>query len=219
MDALLDSFLHTLGPEGTLLLPLFNFDFTTGGTFDMSRTPSHMGALTELARVRSGTVRTGHPVYSFGIIGKHSARFELLNNFSGYGLDSPFALLRELNGKIAVLDIEEQGSMTFYHHVEEMCQVPYRFMKTFTGRYRGRDEVDQEASYAIYVRDLERGVVTKLNTLGERIWSEGLYRGDKPQVETGLRVVEANPLFDFVATLIAQGQARGYLYDIEGSAA
>jgi hypothetical protein len=42
--------------------------------------------------------------------------------------------------------------------------------------------------------------------------------GDKPQVNTGLRVVDANHLFDFVTALIAEGRARGYLYDIQEAA-
>jgi aminoglycoside 3-N-acetyltransferase len=109
VDDVLDSFRAAIGAEGTLLLPLFNFDFTTGTPFDISRTPSHMGALTEAARLRPETVRTGHPIYSFGVMGKQASGFTRVNNVSGYGPDSPFALLRALNGKIAVLDIEGAG--------------------------------------------------------------------------------------------------------------
>src|ERR1700679_3715499 len=62
-EIVLDSFLEALGPDGTLLLPLFNFDFTTGVAFDIRNTPSQMGALTEAGRRRPGAVRTGHPIY------------------------------------------------------------------------------------------------------------------------------------------------------------
>lgn len=57
VETILDSFLHTLGENGTLLLPLFNFDFCGGAPFVIRTTPSHMGALTEAGRVRLGAVR------------------------------------------------------------------------------------------------------------------------------------------------------------------
>ena len=39
----MQSFLEAVGPHGTLLFPLFNFDFTKGVPFDIRSTPSHMG--------------------------------------------------------------------------------------------------------------------------------------------------------------------------------
>jgi aminoglycoside 3-N-acetyltransferase len=117
---ILESFLEAIGPTGTLLLPLFNFDFTKGVPFDKRITPSHMGALTEAGRMHPQAVRTGHPIYSFAAIGFAADKFKRIDNFSGYGSDSPFAVLRKMNGRIAVLDLPDQNSMTFYHHVEEM---------------------------------------------------------------------------------------------------
>ena len=42
-EKVLESLLQALGPQGTLLLPLFNFDFTSGIPFDIRSTPSEMG--------------------------------------------------------------------------------------------------------------------------------------------------------------------------------
>lgn len=55
--------------SGTLLFPSFNFEFTESVPFDIKTTPSHMGALTEAARMHSQAIRTGHPIYSFAAIG------------------------------------------------------------------------------------------------------------------------------------------------------
>lgn len=52
LQDILESFQIAVGSSGTLLFPLFNFDFTKGVAFDMRRTPSQMGALTEAARTR-----------------------------------------------------------------------------------------------------------------------------------------------------------------------
>ncbi|MFM6203869.1 AAC(3) family N-acetyltransferase, partial [Planktothrix sp.] len=71
-EVILDSFLEAVGLSGTLLLPLFNFDFTKGIAFDYRNTPSQMGVLTEVARIHPNAIRTGHPIYSFAIIGHNS---------------------------------------------------------------------------------------------------------------------------------------------------
>jgi len=218
-EIVLDSFLEALGPEGTLLLPLFNFDFTSGATFDIRNTPSQMGALTEAGRRRPGAVRTGHPIYSFAVIGRQAEAFRNVANLNGYGADSPFAMLRDLGGRIGVLDLPDQHSMTFYHHVEEMKAAPWRFHKTFEGDYIGWDGATSRRSFGLFVRDLERGVITDVDAMGELLWSRGLYQGDRPGEGSGLRLIEANALFAVTAEVIDQGRAEGLLYHIKAPAA
>ena len=215
-ETVLDSFWDAVGASGTILLPLFNFDFAKGIPFDIRRTPSRMGSLTEAGRLHPDAVRTGHPIYSFAAIGARAERFRGLNNFSGYGEDSPFAILRELDGKIAVLDLPEQGSMTFYHHIEEMHQVPYRYHKTFSGEYTDQHGMTEVRTYGLIVRDLEKGVLTHVNPMGELLWERGLYVGSRPQEGSGLRVISARKMYDFVSTIIVSGKAKGLLYVIQG---
>jgi aminoglycoside 3-N-acetyltransferase len=213
-DVLL-ALLKALGPEGTLLLPLFNFDFTKGTPFDMSKTPSHMGALTEAGRHWPGAVRTGHPVYSFVAIGAKASAFKNVANRSGYGHDSPFAMLRKMNGIVGVLDLPDQDSMTFIHHVEEMLDVPYRYHKDFSGRYIDADGAASVRTFSIFVRDTEKGVRTSANRMGERLWDKGLYSGNRPKDASGLRLIDANALFNEVASVIRAGEAKDFLYEIE----
>ena len=213
-ELIFESYLAALGGEGTLVIPLFNWDFTKGTKFDIRYTKSYMGSLTETARRFKKSVRTGHPIYSFCAIGKHSDLFESLDNYSGYGEDSPFGLIRKLNGKIAVLDIEENSSMTFHHHVEEMMLVPYRYSKKFKGQYIDRMGNMSEKTYAIYVRDLGAKVETFLNPLGEKLWKEKIYQGCRPGIGVGLRVGNANNIFSYVKRIIDRGKALGNLYKI-----
>jgi aminoglycoside 3-N-acetyltransferase len=210
----MESFLFAVGPTGTVLFPLFNFDFTKGIPFDIRSTPSHMGALTECARNHPGALRSGHPLYSFAIIGSQAEAFRV-DNFSGYGPDSPFAILRESNGKIAVLDLTDQDSMTFYHHVEEMHGVPYRYHKKFTGDYTDESGTTVKKTYGLFVRDLERGVRTDVNAMGEILWERGLYSGDRPFEGTGLRTIYATDLYRAVSEVIESGRAEGLLYSID----
>jgi aminoglycoside 3-N-acetyltransferase len=212
----LESFLDALGSEGTLFLPLFNFDFTKGVPFDIRHSPSQMGALTEAGRHYPGAIRTGHPIYSFAVIGKHAQEFSKVNNFSGYGGDSPFKILRDMGGKIAVLDLMDQNSMTFYHHIEEMHEVPYRYHKEFTGDYTDWHGTKTSRTYCLFVRNLEMGVLTHVNPMGELLWENGLYSGCRPKVETGLRVISSKDMYSFVSKYIEGNQAHGLLYILEG---
>lgn len=211
---ILESFIMAVGKSGTLLFPLFNFDFTKGVPFDIRITPSHMGALTETARKHPYSIRTGHPVYSFSVLGFNSHQFLNIDNYSAYGPDSPFAILKNLNGKIAVLDLPDQNSMTFYHHIEEMNQVDYRYHKEFSGFYRDIHGITKYKTYSIFVRDLEKKILTFVDPMGELLWKEGLYKGDRPNQKSGLRVVSAKDMFDFVTDFIKRGKAQNLLYII-----
>ncbi|MFB9985603.1 AAC(3) family N-acetyltransferase [Mesorhizobium kowhaii] len=211
-EIILRSFLESVGLEGTLVFPLFNFDFTTGLPFDIRSSPSKMGALTEAARLHPGAVRTGHPIYSFVAIGKRAAEFEGITNFSGYGPDSPFAVLREMDGKIASLDLPDQHSMTFYHYVEEICAVPYRYHKAFTGPYTDAAGVTESRTFGLFVRNIEEGVKTYVDPMGEELWNSSLYSGSRPNEGTGLRVISARVMFDATESVITSGRAHGMLY-------
>ena len=213
-EIVLKSFLDILGEKGTLLLPLFNFDFTKGVPFDIRSTPSQMGALTEAGRLYPGAIRSGHPIYSFAAIGAHAQHFDV-DNVSGYGKESPFAILRELDGKIGVIDLLDQNSMTFYHHIEEMHDVPYRYHKEFTGDYTDAQGNTTERTYSLFVRDIKKGVLTDVNPMGELLWEKGLYKGDRPKEDTGLRVISANVMYDEVSKVIKEGRAEELLYSIE----
>ncbi len=214
-EIILRSFLEAVGEQGTLLFPLFNFDFTTGKLFDIRHTKSNMGALTEAARNWPNAVRTGHPIYSFAAIGNKAGLFRGLCNFSGYGADSPFGILHQNDGQIGSLDLADQDSMTFYHYVEEMHQVPYRFHKEFSGPYIDFEGVESERVFGIFVRDIAKGVVTRVNPMGARLWEIGAYKGSTPNNGSGLRTIGASRLYEEVSQVIKSGSAKGLLYEIE----
>ncbi len=203
---ILQSFIDAVGPWGTLLFPLFNFDFTKGITFDIRNTKSEMGALTETARRHPRAIRTGHPIYSFAVIGAGAVELENCNNFSGYGHDSPFAWLHFRNGKIAVLDLDEANSMTYYHHVEEMVCAPYRYHKEFTGDYINNWGCKAKRTYGLFVRNHD--VRTHVNPMGAALWAQGLWMGD-----AAFRVIGVPALYRETAAVITTNNALGLLYE------
>jgi len=211
-EDILDSFLMSIGSSGTLILPLFNFDFPVTKIFDIRNTPSQMGALTEVGRTRKDAVRTGHPIYSFAVLGKDKGLFQGIDNKSGYAEDSPFGMLHKLGGKIASLDLEDQNSMTFYHYVEEVHGVGYRYYETFHGAYVDEVGKQHDRAYKLFVRDIGRNVLTNVNPTGELMWDENLYKGFRPKEGTGLRTIKSSVMYDFVSKLITHGEAEGNLF-------
>ncbi len=211
---ILDSLLEQIGNSGTLLLPLFNFEFPDTKYFSINDTPSQMGVLSEFARKNYSGVRTGHPIYSFYVIGANAQEFSGIDNKSGYGIDSPFGRLRLLDGKIGVIDLDDQQSMTSYHHVEEMLNVDYRYFKDFSGEYVDSSSMSSERTYSIFVRDVNRGITTDLNRMGEILWKEGFYKGFRKGTGNGLRTISAQALFDRTSIEILEGRAHETLYSI-----
>ena len=61
----IDNFIEIIGDNGSLVFPIFNWDFCIGIPFDYYKTPSKVGALTSVALKRKDFKRTQHPIYSF----------------------------------------------------------------------------------------------------------------------------------------------------------
>jgi aminoglycoside 3-N-acetyltransferase len=157
-------------------------------------------------------VRTGHPIYSFAAIGGAAEKFRGVRNFSGYGADSPFGMLHRMDGKIAVIDLPDQNSMTFYHYIEESESAPYRYHKTFTGPYVDESGRETAETFGLFVRSA--GVLTRVEPMGEQLWAAGLYSGQRPGEGHGMRVIGARAMFDAVARVLREGRARGLLYEM-----
>lgn len=213
----LRSFLEVLGPEGTLVVPAFDFhSWTKAKRWDRQHSPSEMGALTEAARTWPSAYRSGHPIYSFVAIGRDAREVGALDNRSAYGLDSPFAWVAAQDGDVCVLDLPDQHSMTMYHYVEELCNVPYREHRTFSGEYIDLG-VPSQRDYTLFVR--RSGIETWVTPCEQLLWDARLWQGDRPQRGSGLRIMRAVKFVDFVTDIILHKNAHGLLYKFsdEGS--
>ncbi len=98
-----------IGPAGTVLFPTYpnhkisSFEYLRqGNTFDIRRTPSFTGILTELARRQRRAVRSLHPTKSVCGIGKFAEEITATHNLSPYPYDdcSPYYKLFEYGAKI-----------------------------------------------------------------------------------------------------------------------
>lgn len=211
---ILDSLINFIGAHGTLVLPTFNFQFPSTQRFDINNTKSEMGVLTEIARSNSNFIRSGHPIYSFATIGYLKEEFDIMNK-SGYGKDSPFGVIHKYNGKIVIINLPENNSMTFYHYVEEYKNVKYRYHKNFHGKYTDINNITSDRTFTLFVRDLDQGVITNVEPMGRLLWKKGLYCGEPYGVGNSIRSIDSKVLFDETCKIIDKNLANKYLYNIE----
>ena len=187
-----------LGEDGTLVMPTFNFDFNKGTPWDVRLTPSKMGVLTELVRNNPRAKRVFHPFYSFAILGKHAEMLGSLRYKSSYERNSVFGKLRDLDGKIMVIGLSYTNSMTFFHHIEQMEGVDYRFLKQFTGEVTDWDGTTKVDTFEMLVRDIDKGVITEVNPMGELMEKEGIIKVGKIG-EADVKLMKANDVYAFTA--------------------
>ena len=184
--------------DGTLIMPTFNFDFNKGVPWDVRKTRSKMGALTEIVRMDPRAKRVFHPFYSFAILGKHAEMLGALRYKSAYERNSVFGKLRDLDGKIMVIGLSYNNSMTFFHHIEQMEGVDYRFLKQFTGEVTDENGNTYTDTFEMLVRDIDKGVLTMVDPMGALMEEHGVIQSAKIG-EADVKLMKANEVYEFTA--------------------
>ncbi|CAN5487937.1 AAC(3)-VI family aminoglycoside N-acetyltransferase [soil metagenome] len=129
-NLVIESLLEVLGEEGTLLMPALSYETVSKKNpyFDVNKTPSCVGALTEFFRKKEGVIRSVHPTHSVCGIGNLAEA--VLQDHSidqtPCGPNSPFRKLKEVNGKILFIGCGLRPN-TSMHAVEELVEPPYLF--------------------------------------------------------------------------------------------
>lgn len=138
-----DAFRSLLGEEGTLVLPSLSYRDVTPEqpVFDVLRTPSCVGYLTEFFRTQvPGVTRSLHATHSCCAIGRHAQALtgEHMLDDTPVGPHSPFAKLPELDGWILMLGCHPDHN-TSMHGVEQTAEPPYLLDHSARVRYVLKD--------------------------------------------------------------------------------
>jgi aminoglycoside 3-N-acetyltransferase len=94
-----------------------------GKRFNVKKTLSMMGLVTEMFRRRDGTLRSLHPTHPVLAYGKDAEWLVADHESCLYpcGPGSPFEKFRQLKGKLLFFDVSF-GSITFFHFVEDLLK-------------------------------------------------------------------------------------------------
>ncbi len=153
VDTVIDVMRELVGPDGTVLFPNFNFEsWTERHYFDVLETPSQMGAITEIARLRPDAKRTPHPIYSFAVLGRRADEFAACEDVEAYGPNSAFALFHKSNDTILSIGLDFNSTFSMHHYIEYNVGCDYRRVKEFSGIYMGYDRKPQVKTYTMFVR-------------------------------------------------------------------
>lgn len=121
--------LQVLGERGTLIVPTFSH-YLQGEetTWDREHTPSRMGVISETIRTWPGALRSNHAAHPLAAIGRHASLICRRPHKTGFGPDSPFYTLVELDAFILLMGVS-YNSCTFFHLLEASVEVPYRYLE------------------------------------------------------------------------------------------
>ncbi len=156
LHELINTFQSAVGCEGTLLFPVFSWDWCRGKGFDIKNTKSEVGTLQNwVLENRNDFTRTHHPIYSFMVWGKDADYLCSLDNQDAWSHKSPFYFLQTHEGKQLLFNIESYQGLTFGHYIEQEISVPYRHPKYFFGKYVDENGVEETRMYSMYVRDMD----------------------------------------------------------------
>ncbi len=124
---------EVVGDSGTIMMPTFSMGSSmlsyleSGEVFDVGKTPSKVGVLTETFRTWPGVIRSLHPTNSVAAKGRlakdlldghhHSAR--------PFGLETPFGRLAPFGGKILMINTHIHS---FLHHVQDLVDFPNLYL-------------------------------------------------------------------------------------------
>lgn len=121
-----------MGEGGTLLMPTFPF---TGSqyhyvqrqkVFNVNRTPSQVGLVTELFRRSEGVTRSFHPTHPVAAWGRHSKELVAEHHLgTAFGEKSPVYKMRQYDGLMVGLGVTPRHCFTLYHVAEELHPTTY----------------------------------------------------------------------------------------------
>jgi aminoglycoside N3'-acetyltransferase/acyl carrier protein len=123
---IIDCILNVIGNSGNLLMVSMAYTGSTEDylkaveTFDVIKTESSMGIITEIFRRKKDVVRSLNPAHPILVFGPDAKRIISDHDKTMYscGKGSPFEKILELNAKALFFDVPFR-TMTFFHYLED----------------------------------------------------------------------------------------------------
>ncbi len=121
--------LKVLGESGTLVVPTFSYYLRKGERlWDRENTPSRMGIISETVRTWPGSIRSDHASHPLSAIGPNAELICRRPHKTGFGPDSPFKTLVDIDAYILLMGVTYRNC-TLFHLIEAEAHVPYRFLE------------------------------------------------------------------------------------------
>lgn len=194
IEGFLDALKEAVGARGNIIMPTFSYSFCKQENFDPKTTPSTVGILSEYFRKMSGVKRSADPIFSVAADGADAAYFTEVGT-NCFGENSIFEKLYKRKATLVFLG--ETFDITYMHFVEQTLNVPYRFIKKFTGNIKVGKEM-KKFTFDYNVRPLDKDIDYDLEKIAKYFEHCGILRV-VPLAHGKLRSVTAIDAFRAIA--------------------
>lgn len=218
-ETVIESLVRAVGGDGTVLMPTFSDAETVlnrqagGEQVDLRREPSVTGKVTEVFRMRSGSLRSSHPFSSVAALGGKAAFVTEAHQTDpriAHGA-SPLARLRELDGTIVGIGVG-LGPVSFYHVLEDTWDAfPIKvYLPPVEISYVDRDGCSISRPVCRYNADVVRTRIDQPGSFFLRDWftrhleQRGVLRTFR-YGEASAWTMDANSLYDELQHLARRG--------------
>jgi aminoglycoside 3-N-acetyltransferase len=209
----IDSVMNVVGDEGHLLMMSIPYRgssrrYAEGDPlFDVARTPSAVGLISEVFRRRGGVLRSENPLHPVLAAGPLAAWLVADHEKCAHscGKGSPFERFLHLDGKFLFFDAP-YSSLTFMHYVEDLFrdQLPVALYHATPATLRVRDRTGREMLVRQYFFSDEARARRNFGTVEAALVAKGLLRS-KRVGNTRLLCVGARDLVDCAAGVVREG--------------
>jgi aminoglycoside 3-N-acetyltransferase len=127
-----EAIFNVLGESGTFIVPTFSYSFCWGKVFDKNKTPSTCGFLSEMILCDEASLRSEDANFSVAALGADASYLTSNANTYSFGDDSFWARFLKRQGKFCNFNLD--AGSAFFHYVERLLKVPYRYDKAFAGQ-------------------------------------------------------------------------------------
>lgn len=196
---------ESVGPQGTILMSCFSYSYCKNQEYDVLRSKTSMGALNERFRHLPEVKRTLDPIFSFAVWGHDRDLYVEKAPKSCFGPSSTYDLLLQKQGKVILFGMNDSG-YSFFHFLEELAHVSYRYHKTFSGTTVYEDGHREQTEIDYYVRQLDgrRTIITNTK-MRPFLKQEGLFT-EVPLGNASLCMFPCAPVVDPYMRLMAQDE-------------
>jgi aminoglycoside 3-N-acetyltransferase len=221
IESLTQVFIDAVGPTGHLLMVSLPYRssslqyLSTLTRFDVRRTPSMMGLVSELFRRRPDVMRSVHPTHPILARGPRAASF--LDGHAAClhpcGPGTPFHRLAEADGKAVFFNVPF-GTFTFFHYLEHLvsADLPFPLYTDEPFRVAVIDSQGQPGTVTTYVYALDAIRRRRFEILENEVRRRGLIK----ERRIGNGSVLAVKVRDVVACVEEMRSEGRYFYDFTG---
>jgi aminoglycoside 3-N-acetyltransferase len=211
---IIQALLEVLGDTGNLMMVSMPFggsayEYLQGNpVFDVRKTPSRMGILSEIFRRRKDVVRSLHPTHPVLACGPRASWLVEGHERCPYpcGKGTPFDKLRQLGGKTLFFDVP-LNTFTFIHFIEDHIKehLPVALYVDTPLRARVVDADGRAFTVETYAFSREAAAARSPDLLQQALERDGLVH--KARIgRTALMLVEVEAALKTVERMVARGQ-------------